>query len=163
MSRLFGTPNEKSIGVTKRSRGMLFGMPTEPTTALGKRLRRIRQAAGYGGERQAAEFARRLDITPASLHDLESGKSQKLGGKAWQGYINVGANPHYILHGKGLPMLKDIEKTLRAQTLVSMMLELEEKELDTVEDIVKAYIRAKPGGSPNDPFKHDAPKGGGTQ
>jgi transcriptional regulator with XRE-family HTH domain len=132
-------------------------MPTDQTTILGKRLYRVRAAAGYGGERKAAEFARRLGITPASLHDLESGKSRQLGGKAWQGYISVGANPHYIIHGNGLPMLKNIEKNLRAQTLVSMMLELEDREIDTVEDIVKAYIRAKPGASPNDPFKEDPP------
>lgn len=56
-------------------------------------------------------------------------------------------------------MLKDVEKSLRAQTLVSQMLELADEEIDSVETIIKAYIRGKPGGSPNDPFKHDPPTG----
>ena len=85
MCGLFGTPNDLSIGVAKHFGGILVGVPTEPSTILGRRLYRIRAAAGYGGERKAAEFARQIGITPASLHDLESGKSRQLGGKAWQG------------------------------------------------------------------------------
>jgi len=152
MRGLLGVANVLSIGAPYRLSAMLLRMSTLP-----ERLRRIREAAGYGGERQAAEFARRIGIKPPSLHALESGDSKSLG-RSLPGYISIGANPNYILHGKGPLMLKDIEKSLRAQTLVSMMLELEEKELDTVEDIVKAYIRAKPGGSGNDPYKKDPPK-----
>lgn len=155
MPELLATPNEKSIGVPYLSRCILVGMPT---TVLGKRLRRIREAAGFGGERKAAEFARKIGISPASLHDLESGESKSLGSKSLLGYLRLGANVQYIHEGKGVPVFKDIEKNLRAQTILSMMIELEDRELDSVESIVRAYIRAKPGGSPNDPFKEDPPK-----
>lgn len=142
-----------SIGAPYPQCGMLLGMAT---TVLGKRLRRIRQDAGYGDERSAAKFARLIGISPPSLHGLESGKSKSLG-KSLPGYLKVGANPQYIFDGKGTPMLKNIEKNLRAQTLVSMMTELEDVEMETIERMIKAFIRAKPGGSENDPFKVDPP------
>lgn len=135
---------------------MLLGMAT---TALSRRLVRIRQEAGYGDPRSAAKFARLLGISAPSLHDLESGESKSLG-KSLPGYLRIGANPLYIFDGKGMPMLKNIEKTLRAQTLVSQMLELEDVDMETVERMVKAFIRAKPGPSPNDPFKEDPPRDG---
>lgn len=134
---------------------MIVGMPITP---LAKRLIRIREAAGYGGERKAAEFARRIGIKPPSLHDLESGETKELGAKSLAGYLALGANLQYIKSGKGVPVFKDIEKNLRAQTILSQMMELEDTELDSVEGIVKAYIRAKPGGNLNDPFKTDPPK-----
>src|SRR6266498_883697 len=72
MDQLLARPNNKSIGTAYDRNGMIIGMPTTSTTVLGKRLLRIRSEAGYGGERQAAEFARKLGIRPPSLHDLES-------------------------------------------------------------------------------------------
>lgn len=128
------------------------------STTLAERLVRIRRAAGYGEERKAAEFARKLGIRAPSLHDLESGESKSLSGKSLQGYLKVGANPAYIFEGKGLPMLKNIERNLQAQTLVSQILELDSDEIETLEHMVKAFIRAKPGHSGNDPFKQDPPK-----
>jgi hypothetical protein len=155
MHRLLATPNDLSIGVPYLCPRMLLGMATTP---LSKRCLRVRVAAGFGDERKAAEFARLIGIKPSSLHDIESGETKELGGKSLAGYIKIGANPQYLLYDKGLPMLKNIEKTLRAQTLVSQMLELEEIDMETVERMVKAFIRAKPGGSPNDPFKEDPPR-----
>ena len=125
--------------------------------ALAERLLRIRTEAGYGGDRQRAEFARKLGISPPSLADLESGETKDVG-KSLKGYLEIGANPSYILHGRGLPMLfKNIESHLKAQTLVSMMAELDESQQKTVEDVIKALLRTKPGSSPNDPFKTDPP------
>jgi transcriptional regulator with XRE-family HTH domain len=154
MATLLGTPELVSIGVPYSVTRMILGMAT---TALGRRLVQVRKEAGFGDQRQAAKFARLLGITPASLHDLESGKSKTLGGKSLLGYIRLGANAQFIFDGKGKPMLKNIEKTLRAQTLVSMMTELEDIDMETVERMVKAFIRAKPGPSENDPFKLDPP------
>lgn len=144
MPGLFGTPNLLSIGPAKDLQRTLLGMPATPTTRLSKRLLAVRRAAGFGGKRQAAEFARKIGISAASLHDLESGKSQDLG-KSLQGYIlGVGANPFFILQGKGAPVIKDVEKNLRAQTLMMLLLALDEKEIDTVENIVRAFIKAHP-------------------
>ena len=134
---------------------MLIAMPT---TTLAERLLRVREEAGYGGQGQAATFARLIGVAPASLHDLESGKTRAVG-KSLPGYIKIGANPTFILHGKGLPMLfRDIEKNLHAQTLISMVLELKDDQRQIVEEVVKGFLRHNPGGSPNDPFKLDPPK-----
>lgn len=134
---------------------MLLAMAT---TILGKRVLEIRRANGMGEKGQAASFARLIGITPASLHNLESGESESLGRSLPGLLFKAHANPSFLLHGKGPPVLKDIERSLRAQTLVSMMLELEESEVDTIERIVQTYIRAKPGSSRNDPFKQNPPK-----
>lgn len=111
-----------------------------PKTALSKRLFHIREVAGYAENRAA--FARKLGISAPSLSDLESGETKSLG-KSLPGYIKLGANPHYIFYGKGLPMLKDIEKTLWAQTLLGMILQLDEGQIKTVEDVVKAMAHQK--------------------
>ncbi len=102
-----------------------------------------------------------MGITPPSLHDIESGKTQSLGAKSLAGYLKIGANLTYLLEGKGEPMQKkEIEHQLKAQTLLSMIGELDETETDIVSDLVKGMIRRKTGSSPNDPFKKDPPKGG---
>lgn len=155
MPGLLAAPNDKSIGAPYGHAGILLGMPP---TALARRLIRIREAAGFGGDRMKAKFARKIGITPPSLADLESGETKELGAKSLIGYLLAGANLKYIQDGKGVPVFKDIERNLRAQTILSQMMELEESELSSVESIVKAYIRAKPGGSENDPFKRDPPK-----
>lgn len=157
MTGLLGTPKALSIGVPYIAARMLLGMAT---SSLADRARRVRKAAGYGDERQAAEFARLIGIKPSSLHDIESGETKELGGKSLAGYIKIGANPQFLLYDKGMPMLKNIERQLRAQTLVSQMLELDEPDVDTIEAMMKALIRKKPGPSANDPFKKDPPKGG---
>jgi hypothetical protein len=105
----------------------------------------VRQEAGYGEPRQATKFARLLGIEAPSLHDIESGKTRELGGKSLAGYIKIGANPQYLLYNRGMPMLKNVEKQLRAQTLVSQMMELEDDDIETVESMVKALMRKKPG------------------
>lgn len=130
-----------------------------PTT-LAERLKEVRKAAGYGGPRRAAAFARKLGIKPPSLHDLESGKSSKLG-DSLPGYIRIGANPLYILDGKGPKMLRDIERTLRAQSMVSELLELEERQVAMIEEMIHTLIRARPQPSINDPYKQDPPKDDG--
>lgn len=116
---------------------MLLGVPK---TALSKRLLLVREAAGYAKNRAA--FARKIGISPASLSDLESGESKSLR-KSLSGYIKAGANPHYILYGKGLPMLKDIDKALWAQAIIGMMMQLDESQIKTVEDVVKAMVHTK--------------------
>jgi hypothetical protein len=87
----------------------LFGMPKP---LLSERLVKVREAVGYGG-RRAAAFARLLGIKPASLHDLESGKTKALGGKSLAGYIRAGANPTYIERGIGPPLLADVSRYMR--------------------------------------------------
>lgn len=145
-----------SIAPANERRATISGMAVP---SLAQRLKRIREAAGYGEPRRRAEFARKLGIKPPSLHDLESGASLELGSKSWKGYVKIGANPEYLRTGRGAPMLfKDIEKHLRAQTLLSMMEELDEKELEAVESTIKLFLRGKPGSSENDPFKQDPPK-----
>jgi transcriptional regulator with XRE-family HTH domain len=154
--RLLATPNALSIGVPKLFPGMLFGMAT---LTLAERLLRVRKAAGYGEDRRAAEFARLIGIKPPSLHDLESGETKSLGGKSLQGYVRIGANPEFIRTGRGPAMLfKDIERKLRLETLMSMFDELDANQQQTVEEVVKGFLRAKPGSSENDPFKFDPPK-----
>jgi SAM-dependent methyltransferase len=68
----------------------------EPTGAqappLHERLRIIREQCGFGGPRQMSAFARKLGIAPASLHELESGNAQRLGGKSLAGYMRAGAS-----------------------------------------------------------------------
>lgn len=155
MARLLAVPKPVSIGAPYAVPGMLLGMPK---TTLAQRLLKVREAAGYGGERKAAEFARRIGITPPSLHDLESGKTIRLGGKSLEGYIKVGANPAYLFDGKGLPMLRDLEKNLHVQTLVSMLMELDEQQQKLVEEMIKQFIRRNPASSANDPFKIDPPR-----
>ncbi len=153
MQTLLATPNQLSIGGPNYICGSMLAMPK----SLAERLKRIRVEAGYGGERQRAEFARKVGITPPSLADLESGESHNLG-KSLPGYLSIGANLNYIIHEKGPPMVfKDIEKHLRAQTLMSMLMELEEQQLEIVENVTKGLIRAKPDASGNDPFKQDPP------
>lgn len=156
MPPFLGTANGKSIGWPNGKGRILFGVPT-PT--LAERLVRIRREAGYGDPGKRAEFARKLGISPPSLHDLENGVSLELGPKSWKGYIKIGANPEFLRTGRGPAMLlKDIEKHLHAQTLLSMMTELNEHQQQAVEDIIKAFLRGNPGSSANDPFKEDPPK-----
>lgn len=105
-----------------------------------------------------------LGIRPSSLHDIESGKTQALGAKSLAGYLRLGASLKFLNEGLGDPMQKgEIEKKLKKDTLASMITELDENETDAVTDLVKGMIRRKGGNSPNDPFKQDPPKSGGTQ
>lgn len=121
----------------------------------------IRAAAGYGERGQAASFAKLIGISPPSLHDIESGKTSALSGRTLTGLLRIGVSLKYLHEGKGEPMQKrDIEHQLKADTLVSMIGELNEAETDIVADLVKGIIRRKDGASPNDPFKKDPPKGG---
>lgn len=136
-----------------------------PTKTLAERVRQIRMLKGYGDKRQAAEFARLIGIKPASLHDIESGETQRLG-KALVGLLKIGASLKYLQDGIGEPMEeKAFERQLRNDTLVSSIGELDDAEVGIVEDLVKGIIRRKKVSSPNDPFKKDAPgsNGGGTQ
>lgn len=145
-----------SIGATYPLSGRLLGVATK---SLADRLLRIRREAGYGDERRAAEFARKIGIKPPSLHDLESGETKALGGKSLQGYLRIGANPEFIRSGRGPAMLfKDIERKLRLETLMSMFDELDEPQQKTVEDVIKGFLRSRPGSSENDPFKVDPPR-----
>jgi len=144
-----------SIGTPYGKGCILFAVPT---LTLAERLVRVRREAGYGEPGKKAEFARKLGISPPSLHQLENGESLELGPKSWKGYIKVGANPEFLRTGRGPAMLlKDIEKHLHAQTLLSMMSELDEHQQQAVEDVIKAFLRGKPGSSGNDPFKTDPP------
>jgi transcriptional regulator with XRE-family HTH domain len=131
-----------------------------PITTWAERLIRIREAAGYGGPRQAANFARKIGITPPSLSDLESGKTKTLG-KSLSGYIRIGANIEYVEKGKGPPMLlKNIERNIENSTLISMIDEMNDDQRKIVFDVAKGLLRVKEGPSKNDPFKIDAPKSG---
>jgi transcriptional regulator with XRE-family HTH domain len=147
-------PNDVSIGAPYERFDTLLGMPK---TTQAERLLRVREAAGFGGPRNAAKFARKIGIAPASLHDLESGETRNLG-KSLQGYLKIGANPAYIFDGKGLPLLRDIEKSLHVQTLVSMMMELDDDQQRVVEELIKTFIRSSDRSSPNDPYKEDVPR-----
>jgi transcriptional regulator with XRE-family HTH domain len=132
-----------------------------PISTLAERALRIREAAGYGDERQAAEFARLLGIKPPSLHDIESGKTTTLREKSIRGYLRIGANLEFLLTGKGDPMRKsEIERRLRDETLVSMIEDLTEDNKTRIVDVIRALIRAQPGTSKNDPFKRDPPESG---
>jgi transcriptional regulator with XRE-family HTH domain len=131
---------------------------------LAERMREIRTAAGFGGPRQAAAFAKLIGIKPPSLHDIESGKTSAFSARTVIGLLKIGVSPRFIWEGKGQPMQKkEVEAQLKSETLHSMIDELDEAETDMITDVVKAYIRRKSGSSPNDPFKKDPPKGGGTQ
>lgn len=59
-----------------------------PTPTLAERIRTIRRLKGYGEGRKAAEFARLIGIRPASLHNLESGRTVRLG-KALEGLLKM--------------------------------------------------------------------------
>lgn len=154
MASLFGTPNVMSIGATNDCGRTLLGVPKPD---LAERLKNVRDAAGYGGPRQASAFAREIGITPPALHDLESGRSRDVK-KSLKGYIEIGANPDYILNGRGVPVFKDVEKRLRAQTLLSMMMDLDDEQQAAVEGVIKGFIRSNPENSANDPFRIDPPK-----
>ncbi len=126
-------------------------------TSLAQRVKRIRELKGYGGDRQAAEFARLIGIRPASLHNLESGRTLNLG-KALAGLLKIGASLRYLQTGVGKPMEEqEFERLAKDEALHSMIDELDEHEKQSVEDLVKGYIRRKKGSSPNDPFKLDPP------
>lgn len=131
-----------------------------PTKSLAERIREVRAAAGYGGERQAAAFAKLIGVKPPSLHALESGSTTTLGTKTLLGLLKIGASWRFLAEGKGEPMQqkKTIEHTLKNETLMSMLDELDEGETEMLYDIVKGMIRRKAGSSPNDPFKTDPPK-----
>lgn len=121
----------------------------------------IRAAAGYGERGQAASFAKLIGISPPSLHDIESGKTSTLSARTIVGLLKLGVNLKFLDEGKGEPMQRrDIEQQLKADTLISMLGELNESETDLVADLVKSIIRRKDGSSPNDPFKRDPPKSG---
>ena len=121
----------------------------------------IRAAAGYGERGQAASFAKLIGISPPSLHDIESGKTSTLSARTIVGLLKLGISLKFLDEGKGEPMQKrDIEQQLKADTLISMIGELNESESDLVADLVKSIIRRKEGSSPNDPFKKDPPANG---
>lgn len=134
-----------SIVTTNSGARMMFGMAT---TVLGRRLYKVREAAGYGDRGRAAEFARLIGISPPSLHDLESGKTKSMA-KSLLGYIRIGANPHFLDNGRGAPMIKDIAKNVRVHALMSRVVELEDSEIDTVETIVAAFLSAKSRDGPD--------------
>jgi transcriptional regulator with XRE-family HTH domain len=102
------------------------------TTTLAERLIRIREAAGFGGPRQASSFARKLGISPASLHDLESGKTKNVE-KALAGYLRIGAAPGFILEGRGEPLRENAEIAALAVKLA----ELEPEELAIIEAMIE--------------------------
>lgn len=136
----------------------IFGMATR---TLAERMLAIREAAGFGARGQAAGFAKLIGISPPSLHDIESGKTSALSARTIVGLLKLGVNLRFLDEGKGDPMQKkEIEHQLKADTLISMIGELNESETDIVSDLVKGIIRRKDGPSPNDPFKKDPPKSG---
>lgn len=134
---------------------MLLAMTKPP---LAERTKAIRVAAGYGGPRQQAAFARLLRIKPPSLWAIENGETLELQHDTIAGYLRIGANPEYLFDGRGQPMLGKIERRLRNQTTLSMMEELDDDEHAVVDDLIKGMIRRKKKTSPNDPFKVDPPK-----
>ena len=131
-----------------------------PPKSLAERVKEVRVAAGYGGDRQAAAFAKLIGIKPPSLHALESGETKALGTQTLLGLLRIGANWRFVMEGRGEPMQqkKAIEHILKSETLMSMLEELDEGETEMVYDVVKGIIRRKAGSSPNDPWKKDPPK-----
>jgi hypothetical protein len=140
--------------VANGRRGTLLGVPIR---TLAERVKAVRIAAGYGDDRQAADFARLIGIRPPSLHNLESGATLSLG-KSLIGLLKIGASLKFLREGIGEPMEeRNIERQLRNDTLTSSINELSDDEVGIVEDLVKGMIRRKKGSSPNDPFKQDPP------
>lgn len=161
MPQLLAVPKTVSIGVANHVRRTLLGVATK---TLAERMIAIRTAAGFGERGQAAAFAKRIGISPPSLHDIESGKTSTLSARTIVGLLKIGVSLRYLDEGKGDPMQKkEIEHQLKADTLTSMIEELNEAETDIVVDLVRGIIRRKGGSSPNDPFKKDPPNNGGTQ
>lgn len=131
---------------------------SKPTVA--ERAKRIREEAGYGGPRQMTAFAKKIGVTPASVHDLESGKSARFG-ESFKGYVRIGANPQYLEKGSGPVMLfRQIERKLETEELVGYFDDLDDDKRRTVIDLVK-HLRRSMGGAPDgkDPFREDPPKG----
>lgn len=148
----------ESIARPNYRRGTLLAMPK----TLAEKMVAIRHACGFGDDRQAAAFARKIGIKPPSLHDIESGNTLSLGAKTIVGLIRLGVRLRYIETGRGSIMQskRGIEHQLKVDSLESMIGELDEGETDVVTDVVKSMIRRKKGSSPNDPFKRDPPSGG---
>lgn len=129
-----------------------------PTKTLAEKMVAIRLAAGYGGDRMQAAFAKKIGIRPPSLHAIENGRTTTLGAETLIALLQIGVNLRFITEGKGEPMQeKEIEQQLRDDALRNMIGELDEGEKDAVTDLVKGMIRRKKGSSPNDPFKQDPP------
>lgn len=129
--------------------GTLIGMGT----TVGERIREAREAKGWS----QAELARRIRVRPPSVSQLESGDSGAPSSETLLRMRDAGINPDYIMRGKGPKLLGDIEKKLRADTLFSMLQEIDAEQQAVIEDMLRGMIRRKKGSSPNDPFKEDPP------
>lgn len=130
------------------------------TTTVGERVKEVREELGL----KPSAFAKGLGISQPTLWDIENGQTKKPSAETMQRMRErYGVNPDYIMRAKGPKLLDDIERKLKAETLWSMIGELDEGEQEMVEDVVKGIIRRKKASSPNDPFKKDAPGQEGTQ
>ena len=130
-------------------------------TTVGERVKEVREQLGL----KPVAFAKGLGISQPTLWDLENGETKKPSSETMQRMRErYGINPDYIMRGKGPKIVDDIERKLRVETLMSMIEEVDDEMRDTVEDMLKGWIRRKKGSSPNDPFKKDTPGDkGGTQ
>ena len=143
MAGLLGRANPLSIGRAKLPSGRLLGMPTK---TLAERALLVRRSAGYGDERQASAFAKKMGISAPSLHDIESGKTATLGAKSLVGYYRVGANLEFLLNEKGQPMLSKFERRIEAETLTSIIMDLDPEQVALVKELLKQLRAASHDG-----------------
>lgn len=126
---------------------------------LAERARRVREELGYGKPGMMTAFAKQIGVAPASIHDIESGKTKELG-KSFKGYVRLGANPLFLEKGVGPVMLfKQIERKLEIEEMIGYIEDLDDDRRKTVMELVR-HLRRSMGGPPDqkDPFREDPPK-----
>lgn len=143
-----------SIAAPKLPFGRLLGM----ATTVGERIRLAREEL----QLKPSAFARGIGMKQPSLWDLENGETKNPSAESLQRMKEAyGINPDYIMRERGPKFLANIERHLEAQTLMSMIDELDDENRKRALDLIRMMRRAQGGGSsPNDPFEKDPPKAG---
>jgi len=119
---------------------------------LAERLQIVREAFGFGGHRQQSAFARKLGIGHTSLNQLESGASKRLG-RSIEAYLRIGANPEFLLFGKGPPVLRDSPLS----KIVVKMAQLSDDQLASIAHSVDTFVKANAEPTILHPHAHSKP------
>jgi transcriptional regulator with XRE-family HTH domain len=130
-----------SIGAPKAVGPIIFGM----TTASARRMRVMRAAMGFGGYRQAAAFAREIGIEPATLHDIESGKTKSISLETAYKLRAKGGNPDYVVKGIKPVLLKfGSDERMREQELLNEFRALSPENQRHSLELLKTIRRSQP-------------------
>jgi transcriptional regulator with XRE-family HTH domain len=106
-------------------------------------MRIMRAAMGFG-YRKAAAFAREIGITPAALHDIESGETKSISLKTAYKIRAKGGNPDYVAKGHKPVLLKfGTDEEMRLQEAANLLRGMSPESQKSALELLRAIRRAQ--------------------